>query len=410
MRQFTKNLSRPSVLACACSSLLLATVAQAQESNPYYAGGTLRTTSNSNIYLASAAQALSDKITAVGLQTGVDQSFGRQRVVIDASVNNNIFAKYTKNNHADYSLSGKLDWETIERLSGTLTVGSSQSRYVDPNASATSSDLNLLRSTNMGLQARLGNVTALTFEGGLSLSQNRYSAAAYQSSNLSQLAMNGGVRFRPMGGISLWTGLRHTNGRYPNYYTGADEVRRNDIDLIGDARFTGASSVNARLSMTRESHSALAARDYRSWTGGLGWNWQPTGKLKLGLNMGHDSNVGAIDYAFNLIATNDSQISTRINLTAELEITSILNLTAGWSDARRTLDNSLTVSGNSAVRSGKDNTTVASLGLRYTPLRNAELGCSLAVTDRTTSEAETSTVTYPYHQRLLSCYGQLQLR
>jgi hypothetical protein len=409
MNQFANFLSKPTALACAGACLLLVTAAQAEENSPYYVGATGRVTRNSNVLSQSVAQA--DTIQSAGLQAGLDQSFGRQRLQFNLSANHNRFSRISTLNHTDYALAGQLNWETIENFSGVFNVGANQSRYVD--ASSAQTGLNLLRSKNIGLQVTRGELTALTFDGGISASQNRYSAVAYQQNNLDQVAINGGVHFRPMGGVRLGTSLRHTSATYPNYSTGKDTVSRNDFDLTASARVTGASELWSRLSLTRESHSAVRARDYSDWTGTLSWTWRPTGKLKFKLDMNRDSNVGATDYlATNLISLsgNDSRISNKLGVTADWELTSMLSLNAGWSETWRTLDNAYALNQNGvATSTAKDRTTIYSLGVRYVPVQSIELGCSVAVTDRSTSEAASS-LTYPYKQNITGCYGSVQLR
>jgi len=411
MNRFANFLPKPTALACAGACLLLVTAAQAEENSPYYVGATGRVTRNSNVLSQSVAQA--DTIQSAGLQAGLDQSFGRQRLQFNLSANHNRFSRISTLNHTDYALAGQLNWETIENFSGVFNVGANQRRNVDAGSAQTG--LNLLRSKNIGLQVIRGELTDLTFKGGLSASQNRYSAVAYQQNDLDQVAINGGVNFRPMGDVRLGMGLRHTSATYPNYYTGKDTVSRNDFDLTASARVTGASEFWSRLSLTRESHSAVRVRgDYSDWTGALAWTWRPTGKLKFKLDMNRDSNVGATDLlASNLISLsgNDSRISSKLGVTADWELTSMLSLNAGWSETWRTLDNAYVLNQNSLISSNtaKDRTSIYSLGVRYVPVQNIELGCSVAVTDRSTSEAAAS-LTYPYKQNITGCYGSVQLR
>lgn len=425
MNLFANLLPKPVALACAGAVLLLTTAAQAQENNPYYVGATLRSTYNSNV--TTEAVAKRDTINSAGLKVGLDQSLGRQRLVLDLSANHNRFNRYTQFNHTDYSATGQLNWETIENLSGTFSAGTRQSRLVD--SSTQQSQLNLLHSHNVNLQARLGEVTALTFEAGLAASQNRYSAQNYRQNDLNQLAVDGGVRLRPMGGVSLRLGARHTAGSYPNYVGGEDSVSRNDLDLSASARLTGASQIGSRLSLTRENHSAVRGRDFHGWTGALNWNWQPTGKLKIKLDMNRDSNVGATDYQVGnvrvqvndgsgvpgyqlspiMMNSNESRISNKLGLVADWEMSAMLSLNAGWSETWRTLDNAYVLSQNPVgSASARDRTALYSLGLRYVPLQSIELGCSLSITQRTVSE-NASGLTYPYKQTVTSCYGTLQL-
>ncbi|MFM2058565.1 MAG: hypothetical protein RLY71_2950, partial [Pseudomonadota bacterium] len=112
------------MLAIAGACLLPAAAVQAQENSPYYLGATLSLTSNSNIYQTKVAQ--QDTITSTGLRVGLDQNFSRQHLLVNLGANSNRFATHKNNDYTDYDLKGQLDWATIERLSGTLNIGSRQ--------------------------------------------------------------------------------------------------------------------------------------------------------------------------------------------------------------------------------------------------------------------------------------------
>lgn len=404
----TPQLLRVPTLAPLCLCLLTMGAAHA-ESNPYYLGASLGVTSDSNVRRARDGAEQSDTIASGGLRAGIDQPMGRSRLVVDLAANHNQYNRLKDYNHSDYSLLGRLDWETVERLSGTFAADARQSLYRDTSRADTSR--NLLRSEGLSFQARLGVVTMWSFDAGLSANRSRYSSAAYRSANLDQQSVNAGVRFAPSADLSTRLTLRHTNARYPEYSaTQADKVKRDDIELGATLRASGASTLDARISRTSESHSVVTQRDLNSWTGAMSWNWQASGKTGIGLTLSRDSTVGAYgDLGLPVNDTSDARLRNMLTLRTQWEASSKIRLNATVAYARRTLDDALATAVSGVTQVTTDTTTTVGLGLAYQPLRNLELGCGVNWENRTVSN-ELSTLTYPYSDTSFNCYGQVFLR
>jgi hypothetical protein len=309
-------------------------------------------------------------------------------------------------------LSSQLEWSTLERLSGVLSAGAHQSLYQDRDNTQQFTGRNILRSRNLGLQAQLGVVTDVSFDAGMSANQDRYSAASFASRNIDQVSTNGGLRVRPGSGLSLRLGLRHSNGRYAHATPVAeDKTKRDDIDFSTVVEASGASTFNARVSRTRLGHSLAGQTDSRGWTGALGWNWRPTGKLTVDVNLGRDSALGSTDFNNQLtqLTSSNTNVQNTAGLRVNWEATAAWRVASSLSYAHRTLDNRLDagVLGSNAV-TATDRTASFSLGLRYLPVRNVELGCNVGREDRST---DTSTnLTLAYAVTTASCFGQVYLR
>lgn len=408
--------TRTAGLAPVMASLLagvFACQAQAQQS-PYYAGASITVNRDSNLFRAAkGAVAEGDTYTATGLRLGLDQSFGRQRLAASLDGNVNRFSRHRELNNTDYALSTQFDWSTLERLSGVVSAGARQSLYrYDRDNTQQFTDRNIQRSRNLGLQVQLGVVTDLSFDAGVSASQDRYSAASFANRNVNQVSTNVGLRARPGSGLTVRLGLRHSNGRYPNASVASDDrTKRDDVDLSAVIEASGASTLNARVSRTRQSHSLSGQTDTRGWTGGLGWNWRPTGKLSVDVNLGRDYALGSTGFDNQIVSLTSSD--TRVQNTAGLRIN--WEASANWrvasslSYAHRTLDNRLDSGVTAAnVLTATDRTAAFSLGLRYLPMRNVELGCNVGREDRSTDT--TSTITFGYAVTTASCFGQVYLR
>lgn len=377
------------------------------ETSPYYIGASQRFTHNSNVFLSPDATAKSSMISSTGVQLGLDQPVSRQRLTASFNANANRYGSLSALNNTDYALNARLDWETVERLSGNVAVSSRESLPTDA-AALTAGQRNLLKVNGASLQANLGLVTMWSFDAGAAVSRASYSEAAYIRNNTNQTSINGGVRVTPASGLTLRAGLRHANVTYPN---AGNDVRRNDLDFSAIVNPGGASVFNSRVSLTRENQSALD-RTTSSWTGALGWNWKPTGKVSTNLALSRDTSNGSYDFTSGTIniGSSNSTVATTLGLTAQWEVTSKIAVSGNLSHARRSLDNSLTVGTGVLPSSASDRTNTLGLSVQYAVLRNVDLGCGVAWSDRSVSSATATSLTSQYSVTTYNCFGQALLR
>lgn len=390
--------------------LMLAVCAVQAEGTPYSLGVSEVVTHDSNLERArDGAVLITDTYLATGVRLGLDQPIGRQRVVAALDANRNTYRSQTRFNNTDYRLASRLDWETVENISGTLSADATQRLdLLDVDNNRVFAGRNLVTGQSLSSTARVGLHSSLSLDGSLSAGRSRYEVASTR--NLRQTTAGGGVTLQPGSGLQLRTGLRATRANFPNL-AGGDPTRRRDLDFSVNVEASGASTLFARLSRTRETHANQPQRNLSGWTGSLAWNWRPSGKLGLTTSYSRDSSIGSNSVGSGLATfdTSDTRLRTTLALRAQWEVSGKVSLGAGASTSRRTLDNSFTAGGLVAASSGSDRTQVWDLSLRYLPTRNVELGCAVRWEDRNVSDPA-ATVTSPYEVTVLSCSGQLYWR
>lgn len=220
--------------------------------------------------------------------------------------------------------------------------------------------------------------------------------------------------------------MRDTDGRNPNFTgTGASNgYERRDLDLTLNWRYSGLTSINARLSRTNTDHELATARDYSGFTGAIGIDWRPTGRTALNLQLSRETNdesafvlvdddndpeTPPIDPALTRTPLVDSRVSKNLRLRAFYALTGKISLDAGVSHSRRTLEDAvLAAGGNTALLRGRDRSTAWNFGAGYAVSRGIHLGCGLTRERRSTDGA--SAVTAPYRARTVSCQAQLTLQ
>jgi hypothetical protein len=382
----------------------------AQETaSPWMIGIRQEFTREDNLFRApEGGLVVSDNISSTGLTLGVDQPFGRQRFSANVRANTNRYDNNEQLNNTDYSAAARLDWETVERVSGEVSVDTQQSLYRESVGGTISTVRNQLRQSGVALQARVGIVTLWSFEGGVAASENNYIGATVDNRDVRQRSANVGLRWRPSDRLSTRLGVRHSRGTYPNFGTQEDEFKRNDIDLSGSLTPSGASRLDARLSATRERHTFQLDRDSEGWTGALGWNWRATGKLNLHLNLTRDSSVGRTGFDSSLITadSSDARESQAATLAISWDATAKIQVTPTFGFVRRELDSGFSAGGGSLTAT--DRTTRVGIDVRYQPITAVELACGIQREERRSSSG--SPLTSPYTANVASCSAQLAMR
>jgi hypothetical protein len=378
---------------------------------PYLLGVYQGIATDSNLFRApDGGNVERDTIYSTGVRAGLDLPISRQRLTANLGANYNQYNRNSQLNNTDYSLGARLDWETIERVSGVVSVEQQRSLYRDSVNGVVSTDRNLLRTSGAGAQVRVGVVTLLTFEGGVAVNANDYSSPALINRNLRQESGNLGLRYRPSDALSVKLGFRHTEGRYPNVDPYTDHFKRNDIDLTGSFDLTGVSKLNARLSSTHEKHTVDGGRDLNGWTGGLQWLWKPTGKLTFDSNLSHDTSVGRANFDSPLISsdTGDTRESNAAILKATWATTAKIQVVGNASYIRRKLDNAFIAPAGSGTITTNDRTSVFGLGVRWQPIRPLEFACNVGREHRSVDGSNALSV--PYNADTAGCSAQLSLR
>ncbi|MDQ5896020.1 MAG: hypothetical protein QG612_106 [Pseudomonadota bacterium] len=380
--------------------LLLVPTARA-ELSPWTLSFSQALARNSNVFYATDERAVGDTIASTGVRLGLDQPVGRQRLGASLGASHNRYRQLGHLDFTDHALDLRLDLETAERLSGTVTLQSARSLPRDQN-DLSLGERNLLTSRALGATARLGLVTAWTLEAGAASSQSRYSAAAYRGSNADQASVQIGLRVRPSSALMLGGGLRRGQVDLVDVGTRID---RDDLDLLATLAPGGASSFDARISLTREAYRYATGlgRDGQVWTGGFGWSWRPTGKLTTRMRLNRDTSNARFDHASSLLQARTDQAlrTTSLQLGANWQATAKLNVDLGLTRARRLLEQGLIA--------GSDETTALSLNARHALRHSIDLGCGMTWSRRTVSYAPGQALSQPFRQTLYSCSGQIRL-
>lgn len=370
------------------------------QSNPYYFGGLLAYNQITNVFRQATAPN-NDMLATTSLLAGLDQTVGRQKLFVDASLQDNRYRSNTALNNQGYSLKAGLEWATLERLSGVVDVNTSNA-LADYNIGSSLTPIfkrNIERNRQFHGLFRLGLVTRYSLEANLTRRERSFSATEYAQLESKQDAASIGLSYKPSDALALGLAARHTSGVFPNYpllFAGIlvgsaeDKFQRNDIDLTTELTASGASKFGARLSRGKSSHSLSYERNFSGITGALSWTWQPSAKLSFSTQLSRDTGQEVL-----VAGVNQNRIVSSMQLLANYQLTGKIMLSAGTSLSRGdyTYPNINT--------SNFDNITSVNLGARWSYSRGLTFGCQGKHNSRSNSTPQ-----YGYSASSYGCYAQ----
>ena len=401
------NHPRQTLLGVAVSLALCATASAQTNVRPWYVGLTQDFTHDSNVLGGVSGAEISDTISTTTLRGGVNVLFGRQRFYANAALNHQSYSDLSARNNNGYDLGAGLDWSTVERLSGSVTLNAGR-RQADFNVGGVMpvTVSNLERSEDLNARVRLGADTQLAFDAGFGQRRVSFTAPEFASREYRQDSGNLGLTYRPSGILTLGTGVsaQRTKYRVPAIgQTTPDRSDRQDVYVTATWVPTGASTVSARVNVGKTEYDQATAADFKGATGSLSWAWRPTGLLNLTTSLSRDTGQesGFLQLApGNTVSASDfSRVTNSLAVRAGYELTGKINLSAGVAYARREL-----VDGFTGV-SGNDNSTTLSAGATWAAMRTLSLGCNASRESRSASGAGSSS----FDSNRFGCFGQFML-
>lgn len=409
---------------------LCAGSACAQQS-PWSIGGSTLLSHDSNLLrLADTQQpgpgeSQSDTVLSTALVGSLNQNIGRQRVFGNLTLRDNRFDRNDKYNNQSYNGALGLDWSTINRISGNLSLNAARNLSTfNAEGVGLLPEKNLETTQTANASVSVGLVTEYSLELGAGRRQVRNSVQDERvlSRDVNQDTLSLGLAWRPGNAFSLTGALRQVSALFPtfrlNANTGAyesDRYKQQQIELIAALRPSGASTLDLRLNFGDTRYLINEERNFSSVNGSLGWLWQATGKLRLTTRLARDK--GQDNYPSTVftffgplpVTLSDSRVITTLRVQADLDVSAKVAFSTSLQHAQRTLDrNTLSASNTQslATRSGKDGTTLFTLGGRWAPVRNTLVGCDASTENRRASGDLTSKL----KAASLGCYGQITLQ
>lgn len=407
--------SQPAAPCCAtCLALgmaLLSVTTARGEVSPFALSTTVGVSHDSNLLRLTDAQAApagrsaSDTVYTVGLQAALDKPISRQRLFGNAQVQATRYGRNDVYNDTGYALKLGLDWETVHRLSGNVTVAAQRAQR--PNLRDVSDGLivtdNAESTRQFDTRIALGAATRMTLEATYGHRSLGYGAPGSRFRDYTQDSASVGLRYQFSGALSAGVVARQARLSYPNLLVllpdPEDRRTRNDVGLQSTWQPTGSSTVQARLAFTNTQHEQLTSRDFKATTGGIEWLWNPGGRLRLEVRLARDA--GQDD---TLNSTAFSRTTDLLGLRAQYALGGKTTLQATVNSIRRTQQGSGGVLQGVA---GSDNASLVHLRVVWAPTRSFSFSCDLGRERRGANSSPQ--IDESFSSNTVGCAGQLTL-
>lgn len=409
-RQISPPLIAALAAAAACGS------ARAEDPSPWYIGASVGVTHDSNVF--RTPDAVGDTYVTTSLLGGFDQAIGRQRLHAAARVGYSKYQNRDELNNTNYGVSAGWDWATIEKLSGSVNVGANRSlAQLNGNTRVPSTRRNLVNADQISTDVKWGGDGQVTLFANYGHSRVRYSAAEFISSKSSADTASIGTNYRLGGSTTVGAALRFTRTVSPYGVaktllpTGPDDFASTtsngrNLDLLGNWVYSPQTSVNARLSITRQTDSGGGDRTFSGLTGALSATYAPTAKLAFTAALSRDAGTNA-NYFNTVSTTSGSTVTTVSGLNQSSTATDILALGATYAATAKISVNAGAQYRRSKLDAGgNDNISLYSLGATYAVARNWQLACNLGHESRAVSGG----AGYDYTANTIGCSAQFTLR
>ena len=399
------------------------------QTSPWSVGGSLLLSHDSNLLRLADTQdsgpgeSRSDTVLSTALVGSLNQNIGRQRVFGNLTLRDNRFDRNSKYNNQSYNGALGLDWSTINRVSGKLSLSAARNLSTfNAEGVGLLPEKNLETTQAVNASVSMGLVTEYSLELSAGRRQVRNSVQDERvlSRDVDLDSLSLGLAWRPSSAFSLSGALRHVSALYPTFRASAsgyesDRFKQQQIDLVATLQPTGASTLDMRLTFGDTRYVVNEERNFSSVNGSLGWLWQASGKLRLATRLARDK--GQDNYPSSVpffssrtpVTLSDSRVITTVRVQADLEVSAKVAFSTSLQHAQRRLDRNTLAVANSVsldTSNGKDGTLLFTIGGRWAPVRNTLFGCDASTENRRASGELTTNL----NAASLGCYGQFTLQ
>ena len=419
----------------ACSPFvvcLLPGVARA-DLEPFSFGASETLQHDSNIYRNDAAPR-GDWLSTTELRAALDQAIGRERILLNGSVDLNRYQHSKPRNSTGYTAAAELDWSTIGDLSGALGADARRTQYIPGESEVldpVTGDVSLITQSNLQstrhvfARATLGGDSRWQLFTGVDASRRTYSATAYRGNDERQWSANAGTNYATGPDLSFGVVGSYVNGEYPHYTPiGLDPAQAApDVSskfTVRSASFTtkwqatGNSAFTAAAGYTTEDSETLSAPQHFV-NGSVNWIWTPPSRFKVNLGLKRSSDAdtgstGANTGAVNVNNLNSSSINNIGLLDVTYELTAKVSLDGLAQYTQRKYADLMHFNQSTGVLSdlnGSTRTVRLYLSAHYLPTRTTDVSCGVGRETRRI-DASLSDVARPYTNTTAECTASIK--
>ncbi|MCI3951189.1 MAG: hypothetical protein K0R53_686 [Burkholderiales bacterium] len=227
----------------------------------------------------------SDTIYRIGARLGADIPISRQRLVLDARVNNYTFDNNDVLDHVDYRGSARWLWQAGPLFSGDL--GYSRRRYLGDLGEIQAPVRDMITEDRLSGSAGFMVTPRWRVRGGADWTKWDHSESSRSVLDLQVTSATVGLDYVTPANNHVGVQFRQSHGDYENRQaiapgtSVANTYDESEASAVMRWHFTGKSTLNARAGYTKREHDEVGARDFDGFTGRLALDWEAGAKTLI---------------------------------------------------------------------------------------------------------------------------------
>ncbi len=339
-----------------------------------------------NLFRQVSGSEESDVITRLSLGVKVDAQYSLQRIRLNAGITRN---QYRTNDRLDWNnknYGASWSWAITPRLTGTLAANRTEQvvNFNDILVSGTDPD-----SIQQVIQTNRNESFLFDYNmfggwhirGGASKQAQKNSQSFQQNPTFTTKSVDLGVRYDFRSGSQL-TMMNHTrrgdnDDRSVTPTTFDNKYKENETELVLNWLLSAKSTVRTTLGYYRRKHDTLSVWDYSGYQGGVAYQWAPTGKLTVNVDLSSRlSTFQSIDDFGNV--DNSHTRTTSFSIRPIYQYSSKIRFNSNFRFAKRKFEGDENSLVNAATARKEDDSYSIGVGMDWQPRSNTTLGLNLS--------------------------------
>lgn len=340
-----------------------------------------------NIFRQVSGSEESDIVNKLTLGVRVDAQYSLQHIRLNAGITR---SQYRTNDRLDWNnknYGASWSWAITPRLTGTLAANRNEQvvnfNDILVNNNDPDSIQQIIQSNrNESFLFDYNVFGGWHVRGGASQQRQKNSQSFQQNPTFTTKGVDLGVSYDFRSGSRL-TVMNHTrrgdnddrvlspNAVFDNAY------KENETELILNWLLSAKSTVRTDIGYYKRKHDTLSVWDYSGFQGGVAYQWTPTGKLAVNVNL--SSRLGTFQSVDDLGNVQNSYTrTTSFSIRPVYQYSSKISFNGNLSYSKRKFEGDVNATVSSATARKQDDRYAVGVGMNWQPRENATVGLNLS--------------------------------
>lgn len=340
-----------------------------------------------NLFRQVSGNEESDIINSLSFGVKIDAQYSLQRFRLNAGITRN---RYRTNDRLDWdnkNYGASWSWAITPRLTGTLAANRSEQQVSFNDILVNNNNPNSIQqiiqsSRNESFLFDYNVFGGWHVLGGASQQRQKNSQSFQQDPTFTTKGLDLGVKYAFRSGSELTLMNHNRRGDNDDRVLGPNPVfdnkfKINETELILNWLLSAKSTLRTTFGYQKREHDTLSVWDYSGFQGGLAYQWTPTGKLRVNVDL--SSRLGAFQSIDDFGNVDNSYTRTNtFSIRPVYQYSSKISFNGNLSYSQRKFEGDENGAVNSATARKEDDRYAVGVGMNWQPRDYASVGINLS--------------------------------